>query len=167
MMEFRAGGIVRYSPGAIVEFTYAFDGQKLTLKYNDPEKGPQPDDVVEVSGLTRDKMTTQRTGPQTPPAAEAWTRLGSPEDQSRLLLGSWTAPRDMGGRKVTNNWQFRPNGSAVFTVAFQNQTGQYQLTKENIRLNVDRAISVDGPISWEGEILVLPGNRSPTKMHRF
>ncbi len=168
IMEFRTDGTVKYSPGAIVEFAYTFDGQKLTFKFTDPLKGPQPENVEEVRVLSREKMTTQPTGSKASTAVPVeWARVGSPEDQDHLLLGSWTAPREMEGHKVSNNWRFRADGSAVLTVPFLDQVGQYRLIKDSIRLNVDRAISVEGPISWEGEILVLPGHQSPTKMHRF
>lgn len=168
MMEFLTDGTVEYSPGAIVECKYTFDARKLTLKFVDPEKGPRPDAVLTVPSVSLDKMTTQAASSKPPaPAEEEWTRVGNPEDRGRLLLGNWKAVRDMGGRKVTNNWRFRADGSAVFTVPFLRRIGEYQLTKDVIRVNVDGAISVEGPISWESDILVLPGKRSPTKLRRL
>lgn len=164
MIEFLPVGTVKYGPGAIVLFTYTFDAQKVTLKFVDPDKGPQPDSIMTVLKLSADKMTLQRDNAP----AEELVRAGNPEDRGRLLLGNWiAAPRDMGGKKMSSNWRFRADGSGVFTLPFSESAGQYELMKNVIRLNVGNAISVEGPISWEGDILVLPGKRSPTKLHRF
>ncbi len=73
----------------------------------------------------------------------------------------------MGAQKLSNNWRFRADGSAVFTVPFRQTLGRYQLTNIMIRLNVQGGPSVEGPISWEGDILVLPGRNSPIKLRRF
>lgn len=163
MMEFRAGGIMKYSPGAVVEFNYRFDGKQLTLKFIDREGAPQPDNVLDVSALSTKTFTSKQ--PKAP--EEQWTRVGQPEDPEHLLVGKWTGERTMGAQKTTNNWRFRPDGSGVLTVPFREQTGAYQFTANGIRLHVDQTLSVEGPLSWEGPILVLPGNRTPTRMHHF
>lgn len=161
MIEFLADGTVKYSPGAIVEFTYTFDGQKVVLKSMDPDQKPLPDQVLTVPKLSLNKMTVRAA------TSEEWTRVGEAEDRGHPLLGDWTAPRDMDGQ--TRNWKFRADGSGVLTVPFSRMIGQYELTKGFIRfrLKVGGAPSVEGPISWEGDILLLPGERSPMKLHRF
>jgi hypothetical protein len=163
-IEFLPAGIVKYSSAAVVELTYSFKGQTLVLKFTDPEKGPQPDQVLTVESLVREKMTARS---QDAPDVQQWARMGIPESNDNLILGNWTSSRNMDGRTLLSSWRFRQDGSAVFTVPFVTKTGRYQMNKNSIRLDVEGAIAVEGPLSWEGEILVLPGNKTPTKLRRF
>ncbi len=166
ILEFRADGSVDFSPGAIVECTYVFSRQKVTLKFMDPDNRPQPDQVLVLPRLSLNKMTVQAANSKNPTPAQEWTRVGEPEDRSRLLLGNWSA-RNQDGQ--TMNWKFRADGSAVLTVTFSTMVGQYRLTKDfvRLRLDVDGAPLIEGAISWEGDVLVLWGERSPLKLHRF
>jgi hypothetical protein len=167
IMEFRAGGVMKYSPGAVVEFSYRFDGKQLVLKFADRGKGPEPESILDIRGLSEAKFSSQQSDPKLHAPEEAWTRVGRPEDPGHLLLGNWTGERQVGKQKLTTDWRFRADGSGVFANPFREQTGEYQFTANGIRLRVGQALAVEGPMSWEGEILVLPGNRSPTRMHRF
>jgi hypothetical protein len=165
ILELRADGTARFSPAAIVEYKYSFDGQKLVLRYTDPVKGPQPDDVVEVLGLTAAQLKLKIGGATAPPTD--WTRSGSVLDGGKLLLGSWTSPREMNGQKVAQNWRFWDNGNAVFTIPFSTQTGTYQLTGGTMKMNVTGQPPVDGPYVVNGDLLTVPGVKSPTKYRRF
>ncbi|MEO8025467.1 MAG: hypothetical protein ABI823_03295, partial [Bryobacteraceae bacterium] len=129
-------------------------------------KGPMPDTVLNVKALSATNLTLEAVGA---PAGQSINlmRVGAAEDGARLLLGSWTMPADMGGQKVSNNWHFRADGTAVFTVPFKKQVGTYKLTAAGIHLEVPQSMYADGPVSWEGPVMVLQGRRSPTKLRRF
>ena len=165
VLELRADGTVSYSPAAIVEYAYSFDGQKLVLRYTDPVKGPQPDDVVEVVNLSASNLKLRIGGPAQP--VTDWSRVGNSENAGRPLLGHWTAPRDVGGKKVTQNWRFWDTGKALFTIPLSTETGTYRVQKGTMTMKVAGNPSLDGPYSLDGDILTVPGVKSPAKYRRY
>ncbi|MEO8029098.1 MAG: hypothetical protein ABI823_21635, partial [Bryobacteraceae bacterium] len=78
-VELKPDGRVLFSPGAIVEYGYSFDGQKLTLRFVDPAKGPMPDTVLTVKALSATDLTLEAVGA---PAGQSinLTRVGAAED---------------------------------------------------------------------------------------
>jgi len=84
-----------------------------------------------------------------------------------LLLGNWSAPREMNGQKVTQNWRFWDNGKALFTIPFTTQAGTYQVSGATMKMRVAGQPPVEGTFSIDGDLLTVPGVTSPTKYHRY
>jgi hypothetical protein len=162
LFEFTSGGKFNYTLGAIKENRYRFEGDKLTITFLDPQKGAQPAQVFTAS-ITGGKLTM---GSAAQPMA-VYNRSGQPEDGPNSIVGAWTKVQELNGNRVINNWRFRNDGTAVFTVPFGWRSGVYTVTGDQIRLTLDGKPPVDGPWRWEGAVLILPAAKGPSKFHRL
>ncbi|BDC51431.1 hypothetical protein F183_A37470 [Bryobacterales bacterium F-183] len=155
LYKFQPQGKAHFSPSAIVEYTYRIEGTQLTLT---PPTGPE--ETLQIT--TINAQTLKLKAPQ---GDLTYRRVSGKDPNS--ITGKWTFTTQMEGRPITNNWNFRPDGTAILTVPFTWQAGTYAVTSDkNIRIALGSRPPIRGSFTWDGEVLVLP-NAKGTGHHRY
>jgi len=145
LYKFQPQGKAQFSPSAIVEYGYRVDGNTLILT---PPTGPE--ETMQIA--TIDAQTLALTSPQ----GDIKYRRANPSKDPKTLAGKWTRTVQIEGRNVSNNWNFRPDGTAVLTVPFIWQSGAYAVTGSKIRIALGTRPAIAGPLAWDGQVLILP-----------
>jgi hypothetical protein len=159
MFEFRDGGAVAFSPGAVVDSVYRVEGRELVLPPA-TNSGPEQrmrivkngEDDLALDSATGGRMELKRAG----------KRAGGDDP----LLGEWVGTRDMGGRTVETRFFFYPGGKALLLAPFTRVDGTWSATTATIKIALPGREPVEGSYSVEGDTLTLPGSRG-TGTSRF
>jgi len=94
-------------------------------------------------------------------------RVGQPEDPDNPLLGVWVTRETMPGLAVHGYYYFRDTGRETWVIPFRTDHCKYSITGDRIRLIQAGGDAKEGPLRWEGDVLVLPWHRGEAKFERF
>jgi hypothetical protein len=158
LYKFQPQGRAQFSPSAIVEYHYRVDGGHLILT---PPTGPE--ETLQITTLDARTLTLK-----SPQGDLTYTRV-SPAKDPQTLAGKWTRTVPLEGRNVANNWNFRTDGTAVLTVPFTWQSGTYAVTGSKIRIALGTRPPIAGPLTWDGDVLLLPNAKGAgvNRYHRL
>jgi hypothetical protein len=130
----------------------------LSARTRSPRTGKESEEETEFE-LAGD--ATLRYGS---PAVEM-TRVGKPVDPANLLIGTWTRMADFEGVKVPSYFHFTADGTGLLTIPFRKEPGRYTIEGNTFRIEVQGRPWIEGPIRWEGDVLVSPqAPRKPGEM---
>ena len=152
MFEFRKGGVVNFSPGAVVEMKYRIERDQLVLP---PAtiNGPEQRETMEWSGTGKLRLKSGDVSLEL-------ARQGSVPDAKIPILGEWTTPREMGGKMLLVRYLFYPAGKGLLLIPFIKQSGRYSIHGESIRLELPGKHPVEGKFKVDGDVLTIPGANS-------
>jgi hypothetical protein len=153
IIQLRKGGVVDYSPGAVVEMKYRLEGDELILPPATTH-GPELRQKIEFQGLGRLSMATGEGG------VMAMTRQGAAPDAANPLLGEWTAPREMNGQHVVCRYIFYPGGKALLLIPFLTKTGRYTIQGTRMKIDIPTLGATEGTYQRSGDFLTLPLGRT-------
>jgi hypothetical protein len=150
IFEFHRGGVVDMSAAAVVEARWRMENGKLILP---PATigGPEQAARVEWRG---DNLLSWKLPDG---GGEQLTRQGPVVDPKRLIVGEWTGPREMAGRKLEVRWIFYATGKSLLLIPFQMQHGRYSIEGGTIRIEVPGRGPVQGKFRVLGNMLTIPG----------
>lgn len=161
MVQLQKDGTLEYSKGAIVEMKYRVEGKSLVLP---PEnaKGPETRQAIEFVG---DK--TLRMMPAGAPPIEL-ARQGNRLDAANPILGEWTAPREVNGKKLESRYIFYPSGKALLLLPIATKTGVYSVQGAKMKIDIPGLSSSEGSFQRAGDALLLPmGKAGRVKYLRY
>ncbi len=158
MLEFRKDGVVDWSPGVVVEWSYRIEGNQLVLSpptTDGPEKTPAPGrrfrETIKWLGDDRLRLSfADGSGIEL-------ARKSSRNDAESPMLGEWAGMQDMGGQKLEALFFFYPKDQALRLIPFRMQQGSYSLKDGKIHLALPGLSPADrdGEFKVEGDVLTL------------
>ena len=118
---FVRGGEVVATFGALVDFKYEINGNRLITTSDEPGKAEQSTEVFAIEGNT---LQLTIAIPQGPSVTRALTRVGDPYPDVHPIIGAWRGPYPpTRGEAIT---RYSRSGSGQLSVPFQTQTGSYR-----------------------------------------
>lgn len=160
MLEFRKGGVVDFSPGAVVEMKYRIEGDQVILPPA-TVNGPEVKQTLEWSG--DDKLRLKSAD-----MSIELARQGSAPDAKVPILGEWTSSREMAGKMMRLRYFFYPAGKGLLLIPFVKQSGTYSIRGESIRLELPGHDLVEGKFKIDGGVLIIPGpHRGESRFARY
>jgi hypothetical protein len=150
MLEFRAGGVVDFSPGAVVELRYRIEGDQLVLPAA-TIGGPEQRETV--TWLSDDRIRLRSAAAGDP--GEEFARQGSRASAAEPIVGEWIGSRDMADHKVKVMYFFAPSGAGLLLIPFVTGSGSYSLDHDTIHLALPNRAPADMAIKVEGDVLTF------------
>jgi len=150
MLEFRAGGVVDFSPGAIVELRYRVEGDQLVLP---PATIGGPEQRETLTWLNDDRIRLRSATAADP--GEEFARQGARANAAEPIVGEWIGSRDMAGRKMKVMYFFAPSGEGLFLIPFVTGSGSYALDHDTIHLALPNRAPADMTMKIEGDVLTF------------
>ena len=150
MLELRHGGVVAYSPGAVVEMSYRIEGKQLVLP---PATSAGPEQRETILWLTKDRIRLSSL--EEPVSGEELARRSSSRNPANPILGEWIGARDMGGKKVDVLYFFYPGGKGLLLIPFLTRNGTYTVRGGKIHLALPDLPPADAAFRVEGNVLTL------------
>jgi len=126
--EFRAGGTVDFSPGAIVEMPWRIENSQLVLP-SETDGGAERKANVKWTGDNKLSLASEAS-------VIELARVGDRADAGDPLLGEWIEHREMDGRKLEAHWVFYPGGKLLFIMPFAIQHGSNTISGSAIHFKV-------------------------------
>jgi hypothetical protein len=148
IFEFRSGGIVDYSPGAVVEMPYRVEGDLLVLP---PETQGGAEQKQKIEFLPDGRLRLSAAGTMSVNLA----RRGRAPAGDKSILGEWVGDRDMNGRVVETMLLFSADGKVLMVMPFLKSTGSYTVDGAKIHIGVENRWTADGTFKVEGNRLTL------------
>jgi hypothetical protein len=118
---FVRGGEVIFTFGALVDFKYEINGNRVITTSGEPDKAEQSTEVFAI-----DSNTLQLTSaiPQGPSVTRALTRVGDPYPDVHPIVGAWRGPYPPTHGEATT--RYSRTGSGQLSVPFQTRMGTYR-----------------------------------------
>jgi hypothetical protein len=160
MWEFKKGGVVDHSSGAVVEMSYRVEGNELVFP---PATIGGPDQRQTMTWIGNDRLSLREGGQ---PVAEL-ARKGPGSDTGGKIVGEWGGVRDMGGTKVECLYLFYADGKALLLIRFRPEQGSYSIDNGKIHLDLLGRPSVDGAFKVDGEVLTLTMAERSSRYTRY
>jgi hypothetical protein len=151
MYEFHDDGTYGFSPGAVMEMTYRIEGDQLILP---PATTTGPEQRFKMAWRDADHLLLTAES-----ASMTLSRQGAPRDTGSPILGEWTTPLEMEGRKMVARYLFEPAGKVLFLWPFLTETGRYSVKGSTIRIEFPKAAPVEGSFRIDGDVLTIPSPR--------
>ena len=126
--EFRSGGTVDYSLGAVVEMPWRIENNQLILP---PATTDGPEQKYTLKWLGDNKLRWETEG-----GATELARVGDRSDPGNPIIGEWIENREMGGLKLEARYLFYARGKLLLVIPFAIQHGSYTISGSALSLNI-------------------------------
>jgi hypothetical protein len=153
IIQFMKGGVLEYSPGAVVEMKYRIEGDELILPPA-TVKGPE---VRQKLQFVSDKQ--MRMISESDPVVNL-SRHGKAPDPANPILGEWTTLRELNGQRMTAHYLFYPGGKAMLLLPFMTKAGRYTVQGNKMKIDIPTLGASEGSFHREGNVLSLPLGKS-------
>jgi hypothetical protein len=144
MLIFAGDGTVTSTFGAIVDFKYQVEGQKIKMTFSD--KNEQVTEPYEIVG---DKLIAN---PADPKKREERTRIGAAKSGAPSIAGLWTFKHYTGGMATI---EYRSGGLGQLCVPMMTLKGRYKLQGQELRMEFEGKPTSDRKIQLSGDHLSL------------
>ncbi len=148
LFEFKEGGGLSYSPGAVLEMPYRVEGDKLLLP---PEIRSGPERTLQMDWLSDDSVRLSAKGS---PNIVLVRRSAKPGDK-KSILGEFSGQQDVEGRTMDVVYLFGPEGKVLLLMPFVKTQGSYTVDGAKIRMAVPDRWSAEGTFKVDGDTLTL------------
>ena len=148
MYEFRADGTIRFSPGAIVDMPYRFEGNQLIFPPA-TTGGPEQKSRIEWSGKDLFRMSADHQD------GGVYHRQGAQTDPGNPLLGEWLGSRQMDGRRLETRMIFDAAGSCQLLIKFTTQQGKYSADEGRLVARIDGSTALEGTFEISDSLLTI------------
>ena len=152
LFEFRDGGVVVFSPGAVVEMPYRVERGELVLP---PATHTGPEQRIRITITDKDQLGLEPPGAG--PVRIELRRVGTKRESDDPLVGEWLGERDFGGHVVEARYIFYGNRKCLLLIPFTRTEGTWSATATTITLNFPGQSTVEGQYAIEGDTLTIPG----------
>jgi hypothetical protein len=126
---FTRDGRVTASFGAVVDFAYRIEGNKLITTFSQP--GEAQEETAEEFILSGDVLTVNPNDAQ---AKQVMKRVGRPVSGATPIVGTWTY-QHYTGKQATNRYSSK--GVMLLSVPFQNAEGTYKFVDGRLVINLE------------------------------
>jgi len=135
-LEFHSDGTISNTLGAMVEFTYRFDGSRLVMSFTDPRNGELSGNIVDVH-MSGDSMiqSDPKSGQET-----QFVRAQAAMADTLPIVGTWSFTHSTGG---TAFQIFTADGNMHLRVPARTDRGTYMLSGDTL------TIVIEGQDAWQ------------------
>jgi hypothetical protein len=158
MMVFSESGIVTTTFGALVDFTYEIDGQRIRTIYKKGKTGSS--DHEEEYKIVADTLIIDGENPD-PAMRLEMKRIGLVTPGTQPVVGVWQFMHYTG---IPATWQYTTNGLAQLSVPMHTSRGRYTISGSNLSLTMDGESPTEFKIEIRGDSLTL---FEPGRQQRF
>ena len=162
MFEFRTGGVVLIRPGAVVDGTYAVEGNEMVLP---PlrEKGPPNRQTIDLKQPGKLRLLQGKQ------VSMDLTRVGKLPAGKPTVVGEWVGMRMMDGQNLEMRIFFYANGKSLFLLPFSTEQARYSVEAGKMKLTLPDGKVSEGPFQLKGNSLQIPSVRrgSVTRLARY
>lgn len=136
-----ADNTVQATFGALVDFKYKLDGNKITLSF------PGADDIVQKIEIKDTKMilTFETTG-----GKQELTRIGG--DPKSGIIGKWTGDHYTGGKQILH---FTTSNNCYLSVPMISAKGSYQIKDDTLRESFEGQKKAEWKWAIQDNVLTL------------
>lgn len=156
---FSGDGHVTMSFGAIVDFTYRVEGNRLITTFSQPGEAPEETTAEFVVG--GDVLTLNPNDPET---RRRMTRMGQAVGGARPIVGAWTYTHYTGSQAID---RYSRNGSMLLSVPFQSVEGTYKLLDGRITITLEGQAPSEVSIRVSGSKMTLTDHGTKHVFTRF
>ena len=117
---FQKGGAVVFTFGALVDFKYEINGNRLVTQVADPAGSEQTEEVFAIEG---DSLMFSTKTPEGVPNTRTLTRVGTAYPNCHPIVGEWTGPGVAGKPAIM---RYSRNGGGQLRMPFQFASGTYR-----------------------------------------
>jgi hypothetical protein len=153
IIQLMKGGVIEYSPGAVVELKYRIEGDELIL----PPAAAKGPEVRQKLQFVSDKQ--MRMISDTDPVVNL-SRHGKPPDPANPILGEWTTLRELNGQRMIAHYLFYPGGKAMLLLPFLTKAGRYTVEGNKMKIDIPTLGASEGSFRRQGNVLSLPLGKS-------
>jgi hypothetical protein len=149
---YTADNIVQATFGALVDFKYQLDGNKVVLSF------PGADDIVQKVEIKDTKMilTSEPTG-----SKQELTRVGG--DQKSGIIGKWTGDHYTGGKQILH---FTAAKNCYLSVPMISGNGTYQSIGDNLTESFEGQKNAEWKWAIHDDVLTLT-NKNQGKTEKY
>jgi hypothetical protein len=119
---FTRDGEVTLTFGALVDFSYAIAGNRITMTNDREPAASREDSLVEEFVISGDTMTQTLAG--SPDSRKILRRVGTAAAGTNPIIGEWTYPHPTGAAAFM---RYSGTGTVQLSVPFQTSKGTYRL----------------------------------------
>ena len=156
--EFHPDGSIGITPGAMVDFTYRLDGDRLVMSFIEPGTGEVSEHAVAVR-FKGDSMT--QADPESGEKVR-YSRLGEAEADAPPIVGAWSFKHYTGGKALQ---VYTADGHGHLRVPLRTDRGTYTLAGDTLRI-VTRKRTVEMHCVIDGTTLTLRSPEGPPEQYR-
>jgi hypothetical protein len=141
---FNPSGEVIHTFGALVDFSYELDADRLVTIMVEASQTTRTIEAITIEG---DKLTLTPTSGQG--AARVFSRIGQAHPDSHRIIGDWSSPHYTGKPSIT---RFSRNGIFQLSVPFQTRKGHYRGGTGRIEFEGNPPVSI--AVRREGDVMI-------------
>jgi hypothetical protein len=145
-MTFTAAGQVTSTFGALVDFKYEIEDNRIKMTSANPAEPTPSGPMVQEFTIEGDQMTLTRTGAQ----SQVMTRVGAPHRDAHPIVGDWSFIHYTGQPAVE---RYARNGVIQLTVPFQTAKGPYRLDNGALQIEFEGKPPLSLKIERDGNVL--------------
>lgn len=126
---FTGDGHVTMVFGALVDFTYRVEGNKLIMIFSQP--GEAREDTTAEFVISGDVLTVN---PNDTEEKQVMRRMGQPPGSASSIVGAWTYQHYTGAQAIE---RYSRNGAMLLSVPMQTVEGTYKLVNDRITVSLE------------------------------
>jgi hypothetical protein len=156
---FSGDGHVTMSFGAIVDFTYRVEGNKLITTFS--QAGEPPEESTAEFVVSGDVLTINPNDTET---KQVMKRMGLRLSGVSPIVGAWTYQHYTGAQAID---RYSSNGRMLLSVPFQTVEGTYQLLDGRVTINLEGQRPSDVSVEVSGSTMIMTDHGTKHVFTRF